>query len=218
MKRLLSTLAAALVATMTAAPVMAQTTVMSSGREGPTTCLSMQENNAANMPITALSASSVTFTFPQVTWSNYVSRFGDGGRPTGTANVEAQAYNAKTNTAVGGRQAFAFLSSGSPTYAGESRAMSSLSQKTLYYVEYSVTKSGFRDQVMARRCFMTGGSYTMTTNPASGQTSGCFAISPRTREDVRNCLCGRGNNSPRVLGLFTDETENQALRDSLGCR
>ncbi|MCY4251201.1 MAG: hypothetical protein OXC82_12315 [Rhodobacteraceae bacterium] len=41
---------------------------------------------------------------------------------------------------------------------------------------------------------------------------------PSLPQDVRNCWCGRGNNSPRVLGLFADETQNQALRDSLGCR
>ncbi|MCY4237210.1 MAG: hypothetical protein OXC93_02455, partial [Rhodospirillaceae bacterium] len=59
--RLAATLATALLA---AGPVWAQTTVTSSGREGPTTCLSMQEIDAANMPITALSTSSVTVTVP----------------------------------------------------------------------------------------------------------------------------------------------------------
>ncbi|MCY4166465.1 MAG: hypothetical protein OXF03_10070 [Gammaproteobacteria bacterium] len=70
---------------------------------------------------------------------------------------------------------------------------------------------------------MTGGTYTMNVAPGSMEaggliTSGCFAITPRTPQDVRNCLCGRGNNSPRVLGLFSNETENQAVRDHNGCR
>ncbi|MCY4308205.1 MAG: hypothetical protein OXC57_08030 [Rhodobacteraceae bacterium] len=153
-----------------------------------------------------------------MTWSGYVPRFGDGNRPTGSATVGAAVYNAETGVRRGGAQSFAFISSGSPTYAGGSATTTGLDMKTRYYVDYYVAKSGFADQVFARRCFMTGGSYTMAVDPAAGQTSGCFSISPRTIQDVRNCLCGRGNNSPRVLGLFTDETQNQALRDSLGCR
>ncbi|MCY4190131.1 MAG: hypothetical protein OXD42_02185, partial [Rhodospirillaceae bacterium] len=94
--RLAATLAAALVATVIAAPVWAQTTVTSSGREGPTTCIGSPEIDAANMPITALSTTSVTVTLPGVTWSNYVGRFGDSGRPTGSATVGAAVYNAET--------------------------------------------------------------------------------------------------------------------------
>ncbi|MCY4186698.1 MAG: hypothetical protein OXD45_15475, partial [Rhodobacteraceae bacterium] len=159
----------------------------SSGREGPTACVGSAEVNAANMPITALSTSSVTVTVPQVTWSGYVPRFGDGNRPTGSATVGAAVYNAETGVRRGGAQSFAFISSGSPTYAGGSATTTGLDMKTRYYVDYYVAKSGFADQVFARRCFMTGGSYTMAVNPASGQTSGCFSISPRTIQDVRNC-------------------------------
>ncbi len=69
---------------------------------------------------------------------------------------------------------------------------------------------------------MTGGTCTTPTDPNSrnaggAATSDCLSISPRTIEDVLNCLCGLGNNSPRVLGLFSNGTRNQALRDSLGC-
>ena len=66
MKRLIMPLAAALAI---AAPVAAQTTVTSSGREGQTACVGVAEIDAANMPITALSTSSVTVTVPEVTWS-----------------------------------------------------------------------------------------------------------------------------------------------------
>ncbi|MCY4289398.1 MAG: hypothetical protein OXC63_12490, partial [Aestuariivita sp.] len=195
-----------------AAPVWAQTTVTSSGREGPTACMGGRaEIDAANAPITALSTSGGTVTVPGVTWGSYVGRFGDGGRPTGSATVAAAIYNAETGVRRGGLQSFAFISSGS-NYSGGSMTMSGLEAKTPYYVEFSVNKSGFEDQVFARRCFMTGGNYTMTVNPASGQTSGCFAISPRTPQDVRNCWCGRASTLP----LFGDGTDNSNFLDSIG--
>ena len=204
---------ASLAATLIAAPVAAQTTVTSNGREGPTACLSMQERDAANAPITALSTSSVTVTVPGITWGNYVGRFGDGGRPTGSAIVGGAVYNAETRVRRGGAQSFAFISSGS-NYSGGSATTTGLEAKTPYYVEFYVAKNGFDNQVFARRCFMTGGTYTMNVNPASGQTSGCFAISPRTQENVRNCWCGRRNTLP----LFGDGTDNSNFLDSIGCR
>ena len=217
MKRTGLALAAALVATMMASQVMAQsqTTVTSSGREGPTTCVGEQEIDAANMPITALSTSSVTVTVPQTTWSAYVGRFGDGGRPTGSASVGAAVFNAKTGSRRGGAQSFAFISSGTPTFAGGSRTISGLAEKSVYYVEYYVAKSGFDTVSIARRCFMTGGTYSFPAHTGSLQTTtGCFAISPRTREDVRNCWCGRRN----TVQLFSDNTANGNFLDSVGCR
>ena len=189
----------------------------SSGREGPTTCVGSAEVNAANMPITALSTSGVTVTAPEVTWSQVLAPLGDGQAPV-NAVVAVTVSNAPTGSEVGSLGGLGIISSGSPTYAGGSQALSGLAARSLYHVEIYASPAGRPVQYLARRCFMTGGSYTMAVNPASGQTSGCFSISPRTIQDVRNCFCGRGNNSPRTLGLFTDETQNQALRDSLGCR
>ena len=203
---------------MLAGPAWAQTTVTSSGREGPTACVGDPEIDAANMPITALSTSSVTITAPQVTWSQVLARLGDGQAPV-NAVVYAEVINAQTGVRAGSLGLLGIISSSSPTYAGGSQALSGLAARTLYHVTVVASPAGnLRSQVIARRCFMTGGSYTMAVDPAAGRTSGCFSISPRTIQDVRNCFCGRGNNSPRVLGLFTDETQNQALRDSLGCR
>jgi len=200
-----------------AGPAWAQTTVTSSGREGPTTCIGSAEIDAANMPITALSTSGVTVTAPQVTWSQVLARLGDGQAPTNSV-IGVNVFNAETGTTAGNSGAVGVISSSSPTYAGGSVARTGLAARTLYFIEVDAGITGQSGQTLARRCFMTGGSYTMAVDPAAGQTSGCFSISPRTIQDVRNCFCGRGNNSPRVLGLFTDETQNQALRDSLGCR
>ena len=134
-----------------AAPVAAQTTVTSSGREGPTACVGVAEVNAANLPITALSTSGVTVTVPEVTWSQVIAPLGDGQAPV--------------NAVV---------------YAGGSQALSGLAARSLYHVEIYASPAGRPVQYLARRCFMTGGTYTMAVNPASGQTSGCFSISPRT--------------------------------------
>ena len=201
---------------MLAGPAWAQTSVTSSGREGPTACVGSAEIDAANMPITALSTSGVTVTAPQVTWSQVIARLGDGQAPANSI-ISVNVFNAETGTVVGNSGAVGVISSSSPTYAGGSVTRTGLEARTLYFIEVDAGITGV-GQTLARRCFMTGGSYTMAVDPAAGQTSGCFSISPLTIQDVRNCLCGRGNNSPRVLGLFTDETQNQALRDSLGCR
>jgi len=158
------------------------------------------------LPITALSTSSVTVTVPEVTWSQVLARLGDGQAPS-NALVAVNVFNAQTGTGAGNSGTVGVLSSSSPTYAGGSVARTGLEARTLYRVDLDASPAGGTGHILARRCFMTGGSYTMTVSPASGQTSGCFSISPRTIQNVRNCWCGRGNNSPRVLGLFTDETE-----------
>ena len=226
MKRLVAFVTAALAAVMVAAPGWAQTTVTSSGREGPLTCVGEAEVDATNFPITALSTNSVTVTAREVTWSQVLAPLGDGQAPT-NATITVRVYRAADGMGADNDPANGLvgtISSSSPTYAGGSATRSGLSQNTLYYVTLEAGPAGRDTQILGRRCFMTGGTYTMTVAPGtSGDggalvTSGCFAISPRTQQDVRNCLCGRGNNSPRVLGLFTDETQNQALRDSLGCR
>ena len=206
-----------------AAPGWAQTTVTSSGREGRTTCVGVAEIDATNFPITAMTQNSVTVTARAVTWSQVLAPLGDGQAPTNalilvrvwTAN--GTAVDHPTNGLAG------TISSSSPTYAGGSVTRSSLSPNTLYYVTLEASPAGRDAQILGRRCFMTGGTYTMNVAPGSMEaggliTSGCFAITPRTPQDVRNCLCGRGNNSPRVLGLFSNETENQAVRDHNGCR
>ena len=216
--------AAALVGIGLTAPVAAQTTVTSNGREGPTACVGVNELNAANMPITALSTSSVTITAPQVTWSQVTASL-DGGQAPLFSQIYVGVYNGRTKVLTNSTEAgtpVATISSGTD-YAGGSLNRTGLAARTPYYIEVRAVPQSRPAQVLARRCFMTGGTYTMNVAPGSSGpsglvTSGCFAITPRTMQDVRNCLCGRGNNSPRVLGLFSNETQNQAIRDYNGCR
>ncbi len=196
-----------------AAPAAAQTTVTSSGREGPTACLEGQsEINAENLSIMALSTASVTLTTSSITWNEYVGRLGDTPAPA-EANVNVAVYSGRTNSLV--RQGGSVFSSTVP-YAGESGTLPVLAPKTSYYLEVAVTAIGIPRQVFARRCFMTGGTYTMTVDPsgAQGRNSGCFTISPLTIQDVRNCWCGRKTTLP----LFSSAQDNTDWHNMWGCR
>ena len=124
--------AAALVAMVVAAPVAAQITVTSNGREGPTTCVGEAEIDAANMPITALSNSSMTVTVPAVTWSQFVGRFSDGQSPS-SAFIRVAVFNAKTGARKGGEVLLRDLSSSNPNYGGVTgQVFSGLDAKTPY--------------------------------------------------------------------------------------
>ncbi len=222
--RMFPVCAAALAAllALTAAPAKAQTTVTSSGREGPTACLDQTEVDAADIPITALSATSVTYTTPTITWNEYVGRLGDTPAPART-RVFYEVFKAD----IGTRQAVTLnrLISGGQVNT-QSVTASGLSAKTLYYVEIAVQARDADDSVIlsipvvtfARRCFMTGGTYTIPANPiASGPTqgsTGCFAISPLTQQDVRNCWCGRKTTLP----LFSSTQDNTNFLNMWGCK
>ncbi len=193
---------------------MAQTTVTSSGRTGEAACLDKSQVNAGNLPITTLSTTSITFTVPQITWNQYVGRLGDRPAPA-QATRYSRVLNARTNSIVG--QSASGLSSGAVA-SSFNRNQGGLSAKTLYYADVLVTSAGLPTQVFARRCFMTGGTYTISANPiASGPTqgsTGCFTISPLTVHDVRNCWCGRRNNLP----LFSSAQGNTDWHNMWGCR
>ncbi len=201
---------------MLAGPAVAQTTVTSNGRDGPTTCLNQEEEvNAANLPITALSTTSVTYSAPAITWNQYVGRLGDVAPPA-FADLWLAVFDANTKEAVTGTQAAPRISS-SNNYAGGSRTGSSLAAKTNYYVEVFTNSSGsIPKQVFARRCFMTGGTYTMNVDPNStqGRNSGCFTVSPLTIQHVRNCWCGRKTTLP----LFSSTQDNTDFLNRWGCR
>ncbi len=191
-------------------PAIAQTTVTSSGRDGPTACLDQPQVNAANLLITALSTTSVTVTPPQVTWNQYVSRLGDT-TPPDAVTVNAEVFNARTKVRVGAVNAIGIISSSIRSAPTANVSLSGLAAKTNYYVEVFVSATlSIPKQVFARRCFMTGGTYTMTIDPnTSGQSSGCFAISEfkgtiETLHHVRNCWCGRENTLP----MFRRDQDN----------
>ncbi len=171
------------------------------------------------MPITALSTSSITYTTPAITWNEYVGRLGGVSAPART-RVFHEVFKADS-----GRQdavRLGRLISGGQLNT-QSITASGLSAKTLYYVETAVQARNADEsiiesipkQVFARRCFMTGGTYTMTVAPGTeGRSSGCFSISPLTQQHVRNCWCGRKTTLP----LFSSTQDNTNFLNMWGCR
>ena len=138
---------------------------------------------------------------------------GDGG-PT-SFTIQYYVRNDRTNAQAASASA-GQITSGAPNLNGGLLPISGLSSNTPYVFTIETTASGFGEtRPLLRRCFMTGGTYTPSNE--SGQpsfsnqlSSGCFSISPRTPNDVRNCLCGRSR-------IWNDDDQNTAQRRTLGC-
>ncbi|MCY3997557.1 MAG: hypothetical protein OXF07_15585 [Rhodobacter sp.] len=218
MRRLATLLAAALAATVVAAPVAAQTTINAPGLIGPTACAGQGEAVDTNLgTITTVNNTSAVFTAPRIAnmYSILRSRGGDGGPTEFPTNIKV--YNAKNGTQAGSTQVIAnFRSVYTELNTAFTFTLSSLTEKTPYYAVVYTTARGYGEgNPLTVRCFMTGGTYTPSNE--SGQpgyvantTSGCFSISPRTHQDVRNCLCGRSR-------IWNDDAQNTAARTGLGC-
>ena len=198
------------------AVVTAQTTVTSNGRAGQTACMDQAEVNAESFSITEIKPSFIRYTTPAVTWTQYTGRLGDTTPPI-NVNIRATVYDARTETAAVSSVLLANINS-SLDYSGTNTPLirAGLSAKTPYYLEVYADSSGsIPKQVFARRCFMTGGTYTMTVTPnTQGRSSGCFSISPLTQQDVRNCWCGRKTTLP----LFSSAQDNTNWHNMWGCR
>ena len=166
------------------------------------------------MPITALSTTSVTYTTPQITWNQYVAQLGGVPAPA-SARVWFEVHDVSMDRPI--VTARFSISSGEQVNT-QSLTQGSLSAKTSYYVEVAVTATGIPDQVFARRCFMTGGTYTMDKAPGTTHennfNSGCYSISPLTMQHVRNCWCGRKTTLP----LFSSTQDNTDFLNRWGCR
>ena len=215
MKRLLTTLAAALAATLLAAPVWAQT-ITAPGLRGQPACVGAGEtDNPLSGGVSNVSTNSVNLSVADFTnlYGALRSTVGDGG-PT-SFPLWFRIRDAKTNAQVNSTL-LATVNSGTPNLQNGTRSRGGLTAKTTYIYTIESTASGFGEsRPLLRRCFMTGGTYTPSNE--SGQpgyvantTSGCFSISPRTYQDVQNCLCGRSR-------IWNDNDQNTAARMALGC-
>ena len=192
--RLAATLAAALVAMVMAAPVWAQTTITAPGLKGTQACVGTSEIKRFDLAEVTISGSNATFSPKNVTnlYSLLRSEVGDGG-PTSFPILYTYT-NAKT-----GQKSAAIrvttVDSANPNFSASSEA-AGYTAKTPYYFTVFARASGFGEsRPLTRLCFMTGGTYTPTNITFPGST-GCFSISPRTPQDVKNCLCGRGTGGP----------------------
>ncbi|MCY3985050.1 MAG: hypothetical protein OXE85_14175 [Roseovarius sp.] len=201
--------------TVPAAPVWAQT-ITAPGLVGQPACVGPGEtDNPVSGSVSSITTSSVGLN--TTAYSNLYSALraqaGDGG-PT-SFSIQYYVRNARTNAQAASASA-GQITSGSPNLNGGLLPISGLSSNTPYVFTIETTASGFGEtRPLLRRCFMTGGTYTPSNE--SGQpgfvantTSGCFSISPRTYQDVRNCLCGRSR-------IWNDDAQNTAQRRTLGC-
>ncbi|MCY4308536.1 MAG: hypothetical protein OXC57_09725 [Rhodobacteraceae bacterium] len=109
------------------------------------------------------------------------------------------------------------ISSGTD-YAGGSLSRTGLAARTPYYVEVRAVPQGRPLQVLARRCFMTGGTYTITNLSINNGSNGCFSISPLTIHHVRNCLCGRGATGSVTIDGSAVSWDYSSIRSNWGCR
>jgi len=188
-------------------------TITAPGLIGPTACVGPGEtDNPVSGSVSNVSSTSVTLL--SVAYDNLYSALraqaGDGG-PTEFV-IQYKVRNARTNaqaaTASAGR-----ITSGNPNLNATNLPISSLAAKTPYVYTIETTASGYGEsRPLMRRCFMTGGTYTPTNTTFPGST-GCFSISPLTPQDVRNCLCGRGNTGT----VGTQNYDYTSLRSAWGC-
>ena len=201
-----------------AGPVWAQT-ITAPGLVGQPACAGTGELTDLNLGgISTRSTAPWNVSYDRVLYNNLYSelrsRAGDGGATT--FNIRASVYNARTGARVADAGVIIIRSGVPNLVAGSDVIASNLTARTPYYLVVYTTASGFGEaRPFMRRCFMTGGTYTPSNE--SGQpgfvantTSGCFSISPRTFQDIRNCLCGRSR-------IWTNDAQNTAQRRTLGC-
>ena len=216
MKRLIMTAAAALVAMVVAAPVAAQTNVTAPGLIGAGACAGPGELVDINFgTISFVAPASAGFAAPRIAnmYSNLRSRSGDSGLTSFPTNIKV--YNARTGAQAGSTQVIADFRSTYPELNTDfTFTLSGLAAKTPYYAVVYTTATGFGEaRPFLRRCFMTGGIYTPANTELTNGSTGCFSITPLTFQDVRNCLCGRGNTGT----VGTQDYDYTSQRSSWGC-
>ena len=199
-----------------AGPVWAQT-ITAPGLVGQPACAGTGEvTDLVSGTISAVTTTGARLTIPTISnlYSALRSRVGDGG-PT-SFPIAYKIYNNRTGIRITNEVISQTITTSNPNYNSQPLSLGNLSQRTPYMIVYYTTATGFGEsRPLLRRCFMTGGTYTPSNE--SGQpgfnsqlSSGCFSISPRTFQDIRNCLCGRSR-------IWTNDAQNTAQRRTLGC-
>ena len=217
MNRLLSTLAAALMAMVVAAPVAAQG-IISNGRVGPQTCAGIGESvDPVVGSIESVTANSANINIDAYTnlYSQLSSRTGDGGPIQ--FPIHFRARNAKTNAIVFNSNRLIRISSVTANLGRyRNRPMTGLRPRTQYVYEVYTSAGGLGP--LLRRCFMTGGTYMPTNTDLTNGSTGCFSIPGLSGQDIRNCLCGRKTKGWFTTGSSDDNNSNNtATSNALGC-
>ena len=92
-----------------------------------------------------------------------------------------------------------------------------LAEKTPYFATLYVNVDGLRENPLDTACFMTGGTYTINNVSIINGSNGCFSISPRTPQDVKNCLCGRPVTGSVTIDGSPVNYDYSSFRDNWGC-
>ena len=194
------------------APVWAQT-ITAPGLVGPPACVGQGETDdplSGSISITGDGNVSLTITAFDNLYSSLRSRVGDSA-PT-TFTIKDRVRSVGTGIQVEG--SFATITSGSPNLNASPSPHRSLVDKTVYVFEVFVDEI---DRPLLRRCFMTGGTYTITNLSVVNGSNGCFSISPLTPQDARNCLCGRGATGSVTIDGSPASWNYSSMRGNWGC-
>ena len=169
------------------------------------------------LEVHAMTSTSVTFRTKAYAnlYSALRARAGDGGGAS--FGIAIALYDGRTGALLQSPALGFAIDSSNPDMEVRQPTPFTVSPKTPYLAEIWVTTGLGQNNKLTEICFMTGGTYAMTADPGASQTTnGCFSISPRTIQDVRNCWCGRKTNLP--LFSVTSTPTQAAFRQSIGCR
>ncbi len=207
-----------MVGVLIGAPVAhAQVTVTTDGLIGPSACVTRLENKQHDvLEVHAMTPTMVTFrtkAYPNL-YSALRARAGDGGATS--FGIARALYNGRTGALLQSPALGFTIDSSNPDMAVRQPTPFTVTPKTPYLAEIWVNSGLGDNNKLTEICFMTGGTYTMVSPGTSQTTNGCFSITPRTVQDVRNCWCGRKTNMP--LFSATSTPTQAAFRQSIGCR
>ena len=204
-RRPLTLAVAGLAALVWAGAAVGQTTVTTDGLIGPAACVTRLENKQHDvLEVHAMSSTSVTFRTKAYAnlYSALRARAGDSGATS--FGIAIALYNGRTGALLQSPALGFAIDSSNPDMAVRQPTPFTVSPKTPYLAEIWVNSGLGGNNKLTEICFMTGGTYTMTADPGTSQTTnGCFSISPRTIQDVRNCWCGRKTNLPLFSATST---------------
>ncbi|MCY4302307.1 MAG: hypothetical protein OXC68_11335 [Aestuariivita sp.] len=203
-----------------AAPVAAQT-ITAPGLYGQLACVGGREHRGQpphigiSSVINASGTQSLTpNNFNQITYSFLRGRVGDAG--TSSFPVKLKVYNARTGSEVVDREAGTVNST--DTALPNTAVSFSAAEKTPYFAILYADVTGLGESnPLDTVCFMTGGSYTINNLSINNGSNGCFSISPRTPQDVRNCLCGRPASGSVTIDGSAVSYDYSSIRSNWQC-
>ena len=205
---------------MLAGPVGAQTTITTSGLLGNFACgggYSLQRNlSVVGYQDSSITDTNLPFSLSNILdWTGLRGLLGIADNPVSSIAISAKVINARTGTTVRTLDLGTVTSTQNPSYTTTNVT---LTEKTPYVVIMYTDFAGHgEDNPFSVKCFMTGGTYTITNLSINNGSNGCFSISPLTPLDARNCLCGRGATGSVTIDGSAVSYDYSSIRDNWGC-